>query len=317
MIVSGEFIQYSMVAITISLTALGVGIGQGLTGMKNQQALNIQPMAQDEIRKGNILSLALTETAAILALILSLLILFKKAPNFYASLSFIGIGLAISIPGLVIGLMTSYPAQQAALAIARQPFFSRKIVNIMLLAQSLAQTPLIFGFIISLLIYNYLDTVNNITDAYRFIAAGLCIGLGTIGPAIGVGNFTKTACQSVGINPYANKKIFSFTLISIVIAESPVIFALIVSFWLIFASSALPYYLYLAPAFIMGCGTLATGISSGKTAQSACKQIAYNSEKYNNLSRLSLLTQVFIDTIAIYAFIISIFILLGKFNYIN
>lgn len=180
----------------------------------------------------------------------------------------------------------------------------------MLLTQSLLQTPLVFGFVIALLIYNNIDTVQTLSDALRFIAAGICIGLGSIGPALGVGRFAHTACTSVGVNPDGYKRIFTFTIMSQAIIETPVIFSAIIAIWLITVAPVIPYILYLAAGTVMALGTFGPGISSGKTAEAACQQIAHNPQNYGMISRTSLIVQAFIDTSAVYAFIIALFILL-------
>ena len=72
----------------------------------------------------------------------------------YIGISECGIALALGIPGFLVGAFSSLPSQQAAIALTRQPLASSKIINIMLLTQSLVQTPVIFGFLISLFIKN-------------------------------------------------------------------------------------------------------------------------------------------------------------------
>jgi F0F1-type ATP synthase membrane subunit c/vacuolar-type H+-ATPase subunit K len=63
---------------------------------------------------------------------------------------------------------------------------------------------------------------------------------------------------------------------------------------------------YLCASFCTGIGTLGPGISSGRTAASACSQIAYCPEAYGMLSRASMFAQGLIETSAIYAVLIGI-----------
>ena len=168
------------------------------------------------------------------------------------------------------------------------------------------------------MIRNQLDTTTTIQDALRLIASGLCIAIASIGPAIGGGNFTASACRSVGLNQGAYGKIFSFTILSQAIIETPVIFASIISLWLVTGvnttnTGSLHGLLYLAIAGVMAIGTIGPGLSSGKTAAPACAQIAHDPQHYNVVSRTSLIAQGLIDTSAIYAFIIALFLLLARF----
>ena len=60
----------------------------------------------------------------------------------------------------------------------------------------------------------------------------------------------------------------------------------------------------------MGISTIAVGISSGKTAATACNEIAKNPGMYALLSRTSLFAQGLIDTFAIYALLIAILLII-------
>lgn len=312
-----SLIHYGTIATITAATGLAVGVSQGLTANVTLAAIDRQPASKGELTRSNLLSLALIETAALLSLIFAMLLFFKAPANYYAAVAEIGIGLALTIPGVMIGIASSMPAREAMIAIARQPFLSKKITNFMVLAQSLIQTPLIFGFIISLLIKSQLDSIDSMPDALRLIASGLCIAVASIGPAWGAGYFTHIACRSIGMNRAAYGKIFSFTIISQAIIETPVIFASIVSFWLAQSSAAglnvIQASMYLAIAGVMAIGTFGAGLSSGKTAAAACNQIALNPQNYGILSRTSLIAQGLIDTSAIYAFIIAFIILLARF----
>ncbi len=310
-------LHYGTIGAIVALSGLGVSIGQGFAGQAVVASLNRQPSAGTDIARGNLLALAFIETAAILSLIIAMLLFFKVPTTLYAALAQLGIAFALAIPGFTIGIIASMPARQAVISIARQPFLSKKITNLMILAQSLLQTPLIFSFIISLLIRNQLDSITTASQSLRLIASGLCIGIASIGPAIGGGTFTAAACRAVGINKSAYGRIFSFAILSQAIIETPVIFASIISFWLatvvVPASGIIGHgILYLAIAFVMAIGTVGAGISSGRTAASACEQIAFNPEHYSIVSRTSLIAQGLIDTSAIYAFIIALFLLLVR-----
>jgi F-type H+-transporting ATPase subunit c len=184
----------------------------------------------------------------------------------------------------------------------------------MLISQAIIQTPIIFGFVIATLIYNQLPTVITMTHGIKFLASGLSIGLGSIGPCLGLAYFARTACASIGINPHAYPKIFSFTFISQAIIETPIIFSLVISVLLAFriipadAPPTLGIMLLMA-ALCMGLGTLGAGISSGRTAASACHQIALNPDNQALLARLSMIAQGLIDTCAIYPLLISLLLI--------
>lgn len=312
-----DFIHYASIASVISINSVGVGIGQGLTYAAAVAAINIQPKARDEIAKLAILGTALIETSAILGVTMAIMLLIERQqPDhlLYARIAEIGIVFAMCFSGFIIGLFSSLPAQAACFSTARQPFFSQKIMRFMLVIQSIIQTPIIFGFIIALIIKTQSLSVTTSVESIRLLASGLCIGLGSLGPAIGLSLFAETACYSLSINRNAYNKLLSFSLISQAIIETPIIFSLVVSVllivWNVNASNPVTGIAFLSAAMCMGIGTFGSGISSGKTAAAACKQIALKPSIHSMLSKVSMFSQGLIDTCAIYALLISLIILL-------
>ncbi|MDD5724135.1 MAG: ATP synthase F0 subunit C [Syntrophales bacterium] len=68
------------------------------------------------------------------------------------------------------------------------------------------------------------------------IAAGLAIGVGTIGAGLGIGNAANGACGAVGRNPGVQGKIMMTMLVGMAMAESIAIYALVVSLVLLYAN---------------------------------------------------------------------------------
>ncbi len=66
-------------------------------------------------------------------------------------------------------------------------------------------------------------------DAVRLIAAGLAIGLGAIGPGIGIGLLGGRAMEALGRNPEAAPVIQSNMILGIALAEAIAIYALVVA----------------------------------------------------------------------------------------
>jgi F0F1-type ATP synthase membrane subunit c/vacuolar-type H+-ATPase subunit K len=314
MIEVGEFIHYSTIALTMGISSIGVGIGEGMTSGAALDAINKQPAARDDIAKAAILGMALIETAAIMGLSMATILLRGEPVSSYGYCAELGVMLAVCFSSLTIGLLSALPTREACHAIARQPFFSQKILRFMLLTQSILQTPIIFGFIVAVMIKNQATTIQTFEESLKLIAAGLCIGLGSIGPAIGLARFAKTACRGIGFNREAYNKLFSFMLISEAMIETPIIFSLIISMLILLAPlpavGALTKSIALfAAALCTGLGTFGPGISSGKTSSAACEQIALNPDQYETLSKISVFGQGLIDTSAIYALLISLWLI--------
>ncbi len=69
---------------------------------------------------------------------------------------------------------------------------------------------------------------------FKLLAAGLAIGLGAIGPGIGVGLLVLGALQAIGRNPDASSQIQINMFIGIAFTEAIAIYALVVALILSF-----------------------------------------------------------------------------------
>ncbi len=69
-----------------------------------------------------------------------------------------------------------------------------------------------------------------ITDeAMRFIGAGIAMGIGGAGPAIGIGWLVSKAMEALGRNPEAQPVIQTNMILGIAFAEAIAIYALVVA----------------------------------------------------------------------------------------
>ncbi|HET6381307.1 MAG TPA: ATP synthase F0 subunit C [candidate division Zixibacteria bacterium] len=66
------------------------------------------------------------------------------------------------------------------------------------------------------------------------VAAGLAIGLGAIGPGIGLGIAVSKAMEALGRNPDASGQIFVPYILGIALTEAIGIYALVIGLLLIF-----------------------------------------------------------------------------------
>ena len=66
-------------------------------------------------------------------------------------------------------------------------------------------------------------------EAMRLLAAGLAMGLGAIGPGIGIGLLAGKAMEAIGRNPEARGYIQTNMILAIAFAEAIGIYALVVA----------------------------------------------------------------------------------------
>ena len=69
----------------------------------------------------------------------------------------------------------------------------------------------------------------NSQEGLKSIAAALAIGLGSFGPALGIGILAGKAMEAIGRNPEAAPKIQTGMILAIAFAEAIAIYALVVA----------------------------------------------------------------------------------------
>lgn len=66
-------------------------------------------------------------------------------------------------------------------------------------------------------------------ESMRFLASAIAIGIGAIGPALGLGMIGSKAMEALGRNPEAAEKIFVPLILSLAFTEAIGIYALVVA----------------------------------------------------------------------------------------
>jgi F-type H+-transporting ATPase subunit c len=74
----------------------------------------------------------------------------------------------------------------------------------------------------------------NNPESARMIAAALAIGIGAIGPGIGIGLLASKGLEAIGRNPEASSKIQTLMILAIAFTEAIAIYALVVSLMILF-----------------------------------------------------------------------------------
>jgi F-type H+-transporting ATPase subunit c len=187
----------------------------------------------------------------------------------------IGAGLALGFGGIGAAVGMGVAAGQANEGIMRQPDTQGYMLRTMLIGQAVGGSPSIFALVVGLLILFVPPArANGPAFAAAMIGAGLSIGLGCFGSGLGCGWPAGKACDGVARNPRRSTSISSSMIVGQAVAQSPSIFATVISLMLIFAyappEAALPAFgVCLGVGFAMGAGALGPGIGSGSTAGGA------------------------------------------------
>ena len=234
--------------ICVGVASITCGIGEGYIAGVAARGMMKQPASRDQLYRAMFIGQAVTETGGIFSLVIGLLLLFGGFDIVeggwfrFAALLSAGIAMGVGSLGPVAG--AGYAGGQACHAICRMPRQSNTIMGYMLIGQALAQTSSIFALLVSLLLLYSTPLQASIPNlsagsilirSVAYIGAGLAIGIGTIGPGSGIGNVAGKACRMVGKYPGEKSHIMRTMFLGAAVSQSTAIYALVVSFLLIFS----------------------------------------------------------------------------------
>lgn len=228
---------------------------------------------------------------------------------------YIGAGFALGFGGIGAALGMGMAAASANAGIMRQPMRQGSLLRTMLIGQAVGGSPSIFALVIGLLIL-FLP-VNEATSGPLFAAAmvgaGLSIGLGCLGSGVGCGWPAASACEGVARNPDHGTAITSSMIIGQAVAQSPSIFATVISLILIFvdlpAEGIAAIGIALGAGIAMGAGALGPGLGSGITGGGAISGISAWPKSRATTLRTMLIGQAVSQTPAIFGMLVAFIML--------
>jgi len=229
---------YLAAAFAVGISSISAGMGEGYTAGYAIRGIMRQPKVSDSMLRNMLVSQAVTESAAIFGLVIALLLLFGGSIDINGGWQLVaalfGSGLSIGIGSLGPCLGSGYIGGMACQSLARQPRKSGSLTANMLIGQALAQTSAIFALLIALLLILSAPRGGDIGKTFALLAAGLCIGFGTLGPAIGVGYVGGKAVDSIGRFPDQTSLLVRNMFIGSAVSQSTAIYSMVVAFLLMF-----------------------------------------------------------------------------------
>lgn len=312
-----SYIQASLyfgASMSIGFGAIGAALGEGYAAGLANESLVYTPKKSGEVLKNMLVGQAIAESAAIFALVVAIVLLFSKPAinNAMVAWASIGAGLSMGLSAIGSGVGAGLPAGAACVGIIRQPSNSNKTFTTMLIGSAVAQTPAIFGMVISFLLVS-LDFSN--VPLYpgwaAMLGAGLATGLAAIGSGVGNGFTSMEAVTGVARSPEHGTDINRVMLLGLSIGQSTTIYGFLISLLLLFtsieASTALSSSLKLLGAsFSSGFGGIGSGIGLGFASAYAVKWVARNVEVKGSLIRTMLVGMAVTESPAIFALIVSL-----------
>jgi ATP synthase F0 subunit c len=236
----------STVSIVVPLAAglcmgfgsLGSGIGAGYPAAAACTGIARQPAMAGRLNTNMIIGSAVCQTPATFSLVIAFILLYsdfsgKPASPTWAAL--LGAGLATGLAAIGPGLGGGLVAEAGCEGTARNPEQAKNATNVMLLGQAIAQTTSIYGLLVSfILIFKSYPATDLLAPAAGLLSAGICVGIGAIGPGIGVAMAARSAVAWIPRNPTITNELIRTMLIGAAVAESTGIYALVISLVLIF-----------------------------------------------------------------------------------
>jgi F-type H+-transporting ATPase subunit c len=218
--------------------AIGSGIGSGLPGGQACTGLSRQPSIGNRLTTNMLIGSAVCQTPAIFSMVVALMLIFidfSKAPLFPTWAALIGAGLSTGLAAIGSGMGGGFAAGASCEGVARQPETAGPVTTTMLVGQAVAQTPSIFGLLISfVLMFKTFPESTAFAASAGLIAAGISTGFGGIGPGVGNGMAAEGAVRWVARNVEHSGDLMRIMLVGQAVSQSTAIYAMVVSLCLIF-----------------------------------------------------------------------------------
>jgi len=300
--------------LSIGLGAIGAAIGEGYTAAQANAGISRNPDATGDIFKTMLVGQAVAESAAIFALVIAMLLLFTDmgSGSILTVCALLSAGLCMGFGAIGSGIGSGFPAGMACFGISRQPAAAGNLTTNMLIGSAVCQTTSIYALVTALILLFVNFSGCPVSPTWGgIIGAGLSMGLGAIGPGIGEGLVAKAACEGIARQPLAVVPSTNIMLLGQAVTETTGIYALLISFMLMFKTfpatdSTAPAFALIASGLCMGLGAIGPGIGEGVTGHGSVSWVARNEEATAELTRFMLVGQAVSESTGIYSLVIAL-----------
>ena len=222
----------------MGLGAIGSGIGSGYPAGEACKGLSRQPTAAGALTTNMLVGSAVGQTPAIFAMVVALMLMFISfgdLPFNPAWGAMIGAALSTGLSAIGSGYGCGLAAGASCEGIARHPRNVGPLTTTMLVGQAVAQTPCIFGLLVSfILLFKAFPETTALAPAMALLSAGLCMGFGGIGPGLGNGMTAEGAIRWVARQVEQASLLMRIMLVGQAVSQSTAIYAMVISLVLIF-----------------------------------------------------------------------------------
>lgn len=234
--------------------------------------------------------------------------------------AYLGSAIAMGLGAIGSGWGIGYVGVGAARGIAKQPSQNSSLFRGMLIGQAVASNPSIFALVIALILYSLggakLAAGGSLAQAAAYLAAGISVGLGSLGSGAGNGLVASDAVEAMARCPKHSGKVTIMMVVGQAMGQTPVLFSLVVSFMLIYGGEDYATLeisdqvqnacRLLGMGICMGAGALGPGLGSSYIGGKFCEGLAKTPEIAQKLNNTYFVGAGVSQSTAIYAFVISL-----------
>lgn len=147
----------------------------------------------------------------------------------------------------------------------------------------------------------------------RYLGAGLALGLGGIGAAVGMGMSAGYASDSMMRQPDRQGYLLRTMLIGQAVGSSPSIFALVIGLMILFVPAAEPELVggnmiaaFIGAGFAVGLGAFGSGAGCGWPGGEACLGVARNPRRSGRVTQAMLIGQAVAQSPSIFSLVVAV-----------
>ena len=148
--------------------------------------------------------------------------------------------------------------------------------------------------------------------AGRYVGAGIALGLGGIGAAVGMGMAAGQANEGIMRQPETQGYMLRTMLIGQAVGGSPSIFALVIGLLILFIGSGPGPVLaasFIGAGLSMGLGCFGSGLGCGWPGGAACDGVARNPRQSTSISSSMIIGQAVAQSPSIFATVIALILI--------
>lgn len=153
----------------------------------------------------------------------------------------------------------------------------------------------------------------------RYLGAGIALGLGGIGSAIGMGMAAGQANEAIMRQPQVQGEMLRTMLIGQAVGGSPSIFALVVGLFILFIPVANPEAVggnllaaFCGAGLAIGFGALGSGLGCGAPAGRACDGVARNPRRASHVTQAMIIGQAVAQSPSIFALVTALILVMRQ-----